>query len=358
VPRPLERVPDGRPGSGDPGRFLLPDSDRLRSLGGELLKMVALVKTSFAADLIGEREEALLGCLDRYGSDLREILDADDDNKVFWVELGKSSRRLLVTLHATHLDISAHLSHCLFENEDVSSVVMTSATLSIAGSFEYLKNAVGCASALEASLPSPFNFSRQCLFYVPPDLPDPQQPDFHTRVAPVVESILRSTDGRAFVLFTSYRGMNEVYGLLADRLPWRVLRQGDLPRQKLLDAFREDLHSVLFATASFWEGVDVQGEALACVILVKLPFAVPDDPVTGAMVRAIENSGRNAFTSYTLPEAVLRLKQGFGRLIRTQHDRGLVAILDLRIRTKWYGRWFLKALPRCCEISSLEEVDV
>jgi ATP-dependent DNA helicase DinG len=351
------RVP-GRNGGGDPGRFLLPDSDRLRSLGGELLKMVALVKTSFAADLIGEREEALLGCLDRYGSDLREILDADDDNKVFWVEQRQSARHLLVTLHATHLDISRHLAQSLFENEEISSVVMTSATLSVAGSFEYLKNAVGCASALEASLPSPFNFSRQCLFYVPPDLPDPQRPDFHARVAPVIESILRSTDGRAFVLFTSYRGMNEVYNLLADRLPWRVLRQGDLPRQKLLDAFREDLRSVLFATASFWEGVDVQGEALACVILVKLPFAVPDDPVTEAMVRAIENSGRNAFTSYTLPEAVLRLKQGFGRLIRTQHDRGLVAILDLRIRTKWYGRWFLNALPRCCEISSLEEVDV
>ena len=115
--------------------------------------------------------------------------------------------------------------------------------------------------------------------------------------------------------------------------------------------------SVLFATASFWEGVDVQGEALACVILVKLPFAVPDDPVTEAVVRAIENSGRNAFTSYTLPEAVLRLKQGFGRLIRTRHDRGLVAILDLRLRTKWYGRCALNALPECCEISSLEEVD-
>ncbi len=345
-------------GSGEPGRFLLPDSDRLRSLGENLLKAVALVKTSFAADLIGEREEALLGCLDRYGSDLREILDASDDNKVFWVEKNQGVRRQLVTLHATHLDISAHLSQTLFENGEISSVVMTSATISVAGSFDYLKNAVGCTSALEASLPSPFNFARQCLFYVPPDLPDPRQPDFHLRVAPVVESILRSTDGRAFVLFTSYRGMNEVYGLLADRLPWRVLRQGDLPKQKLLSAFREDKHSVLFATASFWEGVDVQGEALACVILVKLPFAVPDDPVTEAMVRAIENSGRNAFTSYTLPEAVLRLKQGFGRLIRTQHDRGLVAILDLRIRTKWYGRWFLNALPRCCEISSLEEVDV
>ena len=353
-----EYGPGGHAGSGDPGRFLLPDSDRLRSLGGELLKMVALVKTSFAADLIGEREEALLGCLDRYGSDLQEILDADDDNKVFWVEQSRSARRLLVTLHATHLDISGHLAQSLFESDDISTVVMTSATLSVAGSFEYLKNAVGCTSALEAALPSPFNFSEQCLFYVPPDLPDPQRPDFHTRVAPVIESILRSTDGRAFVLFTSYRGMNEVYNLLADRLPWRVLRQGDRPRQKLLDAFGEDLHSGLFATASFWEGVDVQGEALACVILVKLPFAVPDDPVTGAMVRAIENSGRNAFTSYTLPEAVLRLKQGFGRLIRTQHDRGLVAILDLRIRTKWYGRWFRNALPDCRVISSLEEVDV
>jgi ATP-dependent DNA helicase DinG len=343
---------------GNGGRYLLPDSDRLRLAGEDLLKMVALVRTSFATDLIGEREDALLGCLDRYRTDLQEILDADDDNKVFWVEQGQSVRRLAVTLHATHLDISGHLSHSLFEKEDVHSVVMTSATLSVAGSFEYLKSAVGCTSAMEASLQSPFNFARQCLFYVPPDLPDPQRPDFHVRVAPVVESILRSTDGRAFVLFTSYRGMNEVYDLLVDRLPWRVLRQGDMPRQKLLSAFRKDLHSVLFATASFWEGVDVKGEALACVILVKLPFAVPDDPVTEAMVRMIESSGRNAFKSYTLPEAVLRLKQGFGRLIRTQNDRGLVAILDLRIRTKWYGRWFLNALPECCEISSLEDVDV
>ena len=353
-----EHGPGGGAGSGDQGRFLLPDSDRLRSLGGDLLKLVALVKTRFDADLIGEREEALLGCLERYSSDLQEILDADDDNKVFWVEQSRSARRLLVTLHATHLDISGHLAQSLFESEDISSVLMTSATLSVAGNFEYLKNAVGCASALEAALPSPFNFSEQCLLYVPPDLPDPQRPDFHARVAPVIESILRSTDGRAFVLFTSYRGMNEVYHLLADCLPWKVLRQGDLPRQKLLEAFRDDLHSVLFATASFWEGVDVQGESLACVILVKLPFAVPDDPVTEAMVRKIESSGRNAFTSYTLPEAVLRLKQGFGRLIRTRHDRGLVAILDLRIRTKWYGRWFRKALPDCRVISSLDEVDV
>ncbi|MGD0154296.1 MAG: helicase C-terminal domain-containing protein [Thermacetogeniaceae bacterium] len=349
---------DIRTGRGESGRFLLPNSDRLRSLGEDLLQAVARVKTSFAADLLGEREEALLGCLDRYASDLQEILEADDDNKVFWVELVHSSRRQLVTLHATHLDVSGQLAQSLFENEEIASVVMTSATLSVGGSFDYLKNAVGCASALEASLPSPFNFARQCLFYMPPDLPDPRQPDFYTLVAPVVESILRSTDGRAFVLFTSYRGMNEVYDLLAGRLPWRVLRQGDLPRQKLLEEFRQDLHSVLFATSSFWEGVDVKGEALACVILVKLPFAVPDDPVTEAMVRAIEKSGRNAFMSYTLPEAVLRLKQGFGRLIRTQHDRGLVAILDLRLRTKWYGRFFLNALPRCCEIFSLEDVDV
>jgi ATP-dependent DNA helicase DinG len=345
-------------GSGEAGKFLFPDSDKLRLLGEDLVKMAVLVKTSFAADLIGEREEALLGSLERYGDDLQKILDADDDNKVFWVELSKSSRRQLVTLHATHIDISDHLSRYLFESEDISSVVLTSATLSVAGSFQYLKNAIGCVSAMEASLPSPFNFKRQCLFYVPPDLPDPQRPDFHARVAPVIKSILRSTDGRAFVLFTSYKGMNEVYNLLSEQLPWTVLRQGDLPRQKLLEAFRRDIHSVLFATSSFWEGVDVQGDSLACVILVKLPFAVPDDPVTEAKVKKIENSGRNAFTNYTLPEAVLRLKQGFGRLIRTQHDRGLVAILDLRIRTKWYGRWFLKALPDCCEISSLEEVDV
>ena len=173
-----EYGPGGRGGevNGESGRFLLPDSDRLRSLGEDLLRTALLVKTGFATDLLGEREEALLSCLDRYGSDLQGILEADDDNKVFWVEMRHSSRRQLVTLHATCLDVSGHLAQSLFENEDVSSVIMTSATLSIAGSFDYLKNAVGCASALEASLPSPFNFARQCLFYMPPLLPDPQQP--------------------------------------------------------------------------------------------------------------------------------------------------------------------------------------
>ena len=183
-PAPAWRVPEG---GGEPGRFLLPESARLRSLGEDLKQAVTLVKTSFAADLIGEREEALLACLDRYAGDLLAILEAGDSNRVFWVEITNSARRQLVTLHATPLDISGHLAQSLFESEDLSSVVLTSATLSVAGSFAYLKNTIGCASALEASLPSPFDFSRQCLFYVPSDLPDPRQPDFHFRVAPVVE---------------------------------------------------------------------------------------------------------------------------------------------------------------------------
>ena len=143
---------------------------------------------------------------------------------------------------------------------------------------------------------------------------------------------------------------------LEHRLPWQLLRQGELPKNKLIETFKADIHSVLFATASYWEGVDVPGEALSCVILVKLPFAVPDDPLTEAKIKSIERSGRNAFYNYSLPQAVLRLRQGFGRLIRTKQDRGIVAILDPRVKTSNYGRHFLNNLPPGREITNLDDV--
>ncbi len=339
-------------------KYLLPSDPEIARLGEELQKAVEDTELLFDADCAGEREQALFYCLNRYNADLREILEAGDPGKVFWVEKTLSGRRLLVTLHATPLDVSGYLSLNLFENDQIASVIMTSATLSLAGDFSFFKSSVGCEAAEELTVESPFDYMEQCILYLPDGLPDPKADDFHERVTPFIEEILHKTEGRAFVLFTSYKGMNRAYELLAPRLPWRALKQGDKPKQKLLEDFKQDMHSVLFATASFWEGVDVQGEALSCVILVKLPFAVPDDPITEARMAAIERAGGNAFLSYSLPEAIIRLRQGFGRLIRSQQDRGLVAILDPRVKTKWYGRYFLSSLPRCLEISSLDEADI
>lgn len=348
-------------GSGS-DKFVLKLDARLKTEGQALLDAVEWVIESFDSHLSDsdgrDRANALKDTLRTYKTDLGSIIQGSDPNLVYWVEHLTRSKSLRVTLHATPVNVAPMLSNMLFKNEEISSIVMTSATLSAGSSFSYLKNSIGCSEARELCVESPFDYQNQCLLYLPPGLPDPKLPDFHERVAPVIEQILLKTDGRAFVLFTSYRGLNEVYERLADRLKWTVLKQGDMPKQALLEQFKADVHSVLFATSSFWEGVDVTGEALSCVILVKLPFMVPDDPVTQAKIEQIKRSGGNDFAGYMLPEAILRLKQGFGRLIRTRADRGIVAILDPRIKAKGYGQRFLRSLPKCREITSLENVDL
>lgn len=344
-------------GTGD--KFVFKPNPQVETWGEKLTIAIDKVIEQFDDPNKDERAEKLLVLLENAIYDLKSIIKAANPDMVYWVE-HPNTKVLRVTLHATPIDVAPYLSQNLFENEDVKSVIMTSATLSTggSGSFSYLKKAVGCDEAREICVDSPFDYYNQCLLYLPPNLPDPKSPSFHSDVAPFIEEILLKTDGRAFVLFTSYKGMNDVYNRLADRLKWTVLKQGDLPKQQLLDQFKQDTNSVLFATASFWEGVDVQGESLSCVIIVKLPFAVPDDPITEAKIKAIERSGGNAFIDYSVPEAVIRLKQGFGRLIRTRQDRGMVAILDPRIKTKGYGRRFLNSLPNCREITSLENVDL
>ena len=199
--------------------------------------------------------------------------------------------------------------------------------------------------ASERVLPSEFDFAEQALFYVPEKLPDVRDAAFPERAAQEIVRLLQISNGRAFCLFTSYSQMRDLYERVRTRVPFPLLMQGSAPRSALLEKFRTTVGAVLFATSSFWQGVDVRGEQLSCVIVDKLPFAVPSDPIVAARVKALQEDGRNAFAEYQVPEAVLALKQGFGRLIRSRTDRGVLAILDNRIQRMQYGKIFMESLP-------------
>ena len=335
-------------------RFVFRPDEEQKGLGHDLQDTVKDVGNSFDASKASDRELKLLEQFNKFRAELGLILSGRRLDVCYWAEVFRGPRSR-VNLHATPIDVSPLLREMLFSGVD--TVVLTSATLSTAGSFSYLKQSIGLDECLELQTNSPFDFYNQCLLYLPTGLPDPKAADFHEQIVPFVEDLLLAVDGRAFVLFTSYAGLNQVYDRLSGRLRWNILRQGDKSKQTILDEFRAT-NSVLFATSSFWEGVDVQGEALSCVAIVKLPFSVPDDPITEAKVKAIEAAGGKPFFDHSLPEAILKLKQGFGRLIRTHSDRGIVAILDPRVKSKSYGRRFLLSLPRCREISSLENVDL
>ena len=241
--------------------------------------------------------------------------------------------------------------------EKLESAVLTSATLAVGGGFEYMRG--GWAWSMPAKSCCPrisITRARRC-FMCRPILPDPRTPQFAAKAADRIRRLLEITRGRAFVLFTSYAQMNEVYQRLLGELEFPMLLQGDAPKSALLEEFRLTPHAVLFATSSFWQGVDVQGEQLSCVIIDRLPFAVPSDPVVAARVKAIDADGGNAFFQYQVPAAVITLKQGFGRLIRSLHDRGLLALLDNRILKKQYGRVFVESLPNYRRTTDIKQVE-
>ena len=267
---------------------------------------------------------------------------------------GKFSGRSNVFLQATPIEVGQILRECLWSKTETA--VLTSATLAVGGEFNYIRQRLGIDHARESVVPSHFDYQSQVILYVPPDLPDPRTPQFAPMAADRVQRLLEITRGRAFVLFTSYAQMNDVYDRLLGRLEFPMLKQGDAPKSALLEEFRMTPHAVLFGTSSFWQGVDVQGEQLSCVIIDRLPFAVPGDPVVAARVRAIDSVGGNAFYDYQVPSAVITLKQGFGRLIRSLHDRGLLALLDNRILKKQYGRVFVESLPAYTRTTDLTKV--
>jgi len=287
---------------------------------------------------------------------LQFVMESRDRNTVYWIERRGASRegRQNVFLQATPIDVSQILRRTLFDQID--TVVLTSATLSVAGGFQYIQQRLGIMNARELVVESHFDYESQALLYVPRDLPEPRESGFTEQAATRVRELLEMSRGRAFCLFTSYSQMQQVYERLLGQLDFPMLLQGSAPKTALLEEFRATPHAVLFATSSFWQGVDVQGEQLSCVIIDRLPFAVPSDPVVAARVRAIDDNGGNAFFEYQVPSAVITLKQGFGRLIRSLHDRGVLALLDNRILKKQYGRVFLSSLPNYAKTTDLRAV--
>lgn len=284
---------------------------------------------------------------------LREILDLmvlqPDPEYIYWGETSSWRRTPRILLNATPVNVSQMLQDNLFDAKE--SVIMTSATLSTNNNFDYFKKRIGIDDCRELLVHSPFNFKEQVKLHIPTSMPDPRSDEFVPAAIREIKHYLKLTHGKAFVLFTSYKMMDEVYEevepFLSD-IGIDVYKQGgELSRTDMLRAFREDTDSVLFGTSSFWEGVDVRGEALSNVVITKLPFEVPTHPVMEARVKQIKEQGGNEFYEFSLPEAILRLKQGFGRLIRTQSDQGIVVILDSRIKTRSYGKHFLASLPPC-----------
>ncbi|HEY0077098.1 MAG TPA: ATP-dependent DNA helicase [Pyrinomonadaceae bacterium] len=354
-----------RDGRGEEGRFpILPGTFARKRKDGEIEATPlgqsylsldgALQRMETTLDALREKPpevENLVRRIRELRFNLEFIVAGDDARYVYWME----RRGRGAFLRASPIDVSTLLQDKLFER--VETVVLTSATLASAGSFAFVRERLGLPEESdELVAPSGYDYRNQSILYLPPRMPDPRSPQFADAAAEEVLKLLEVSRGRAFVLSTSLSGMRALYERVAPRVDFPCFVQGSASKAGLLDKFRKTPNAVLFATSSFWQGVDVRGEQLSCVIIDKLPFAVPSDPVVAARQRYIDEQGGSSFYEYSVPQAIISLKQGLGRLIRSATDRGVLAVLDPRLRTQGYGRLFLQSLPPCRVTSNLSEV--
>ena len=352
-----------RDGRGEDGRYpIIPGTFAKRSEGelhptplGELYVALegAIARTETTLDAFREKPpevEALIRRLRTIRFELEFIVTGTDKKFVYWLE----RRNRGVFLRASPIDVAGLLQDKLFE--EVPTVVLTSATLSSGGNFTFIRDRLGLDTADDLIAESSFDYQSQAILYLPARMPDPRDREWGSAAAAEVARILQATEGRAFVLSTSLSGMQSLFENVWAEIEYPCLVQGSASKGQLLKKFRETPNAVLFATSSFWQGVDVRGEQLSCVIIDKLPFAVPTDPIVAARQRYIEDCGGSSFYEYSVPQAIIALKQGLGRLIRSTTDRGVLAILDPRLRTKGYGRTFLQSLPPCRVTSRIDEL--
>jgi ATP-dependent DNA helicase DinG len=353
-----------RDGRGEDGRYpIIPGTFAKKKLSGELeatplgeLYLAlegAIARTETTLDAFQEKPpevESLVRRLRQIRFELEFIVTGTDKKFVYWLE----RRNRGVFLRASPIDVAGLLQDKLFE--EVPTVVLTSATLSSGGNFSFIRDRLGLDTADDLIAESSFDYQSQAILYLPARMPDPRDREWGSAAAAEVARILNATEGRAFVLSTSLAGMQSLFENVWAEIDYPCLVQGSASKSQLLKKFRETPNAVLFATSSFWQGVDVRGEQLSCVIIDKLPFAVPTDPIVAARQRYIEDCGGSSFYEYSVPQAIIALKQGLGRLIRSTTDRGVLAILDPRLRTKGYGRTFLQSLPPCRVTSRIDDL--
>lgn len=368
--------------------FKYVSKDKITELANNLITHIDSIindmthqKTTIDDKDIKDKIDSYIDMLDELTSNTRSIFFEETEGYFRWGENKIDDRYNNCILHSSPVSVSELLSECLFNRTDIS-MILTSATLSNAKGFEYIKKRLGIDLALNNDIPempenittfeddlddqieveelvlgSPFDYERQMLLYVPKHTPAPVDSDEYAAVtANLMKELLDAAGGHAFLLFTSYKMLNRIFEILNNTTKYRLLKQGDMSNEQLLTEFRRDQSACLMGVASFWEGIDVKGDRLRLVIIDKIPFAVPDNPTTKSRCNHIEESGGNSFLEYSVPSAIIKLKQGFGRLIRTKEDKGIVAILDSRIHTKFYRKDILNSFPKCKGTIKIEKV--